>query len=325
MMVTHVQVLLSEGCSAASVAGCLEGFETINTLNSMKQRCNQPLFRVQTVAATRQAITCSGHISLTPDDCFATAPQADLIIVPGFLFRILQLLPTLTSTCEWLRHTRTHGAHLAGMCTGAFVLAEAGLLNHRRATTHWAFADAFAQRYPQVRLMPDQVVTDDDNLHCSGGATGGNDLMLYLLRKYGNAELANECAKKMLIDTRQRSQTPYTMMQRPRHHEDQRVHRIQDWLEAHFSEAFSLEEVARSHGLSLRQFMRCFKQATGCTPGTYVKNLRIEQAKFLLETRNDTIDAITREVGYEDGNSFRRLFRERVGITPTTYRQKFRP
>ncbi|MDX1452734.1 MAG: helix-turn-helix domain-containing protein [Oleiphilaceae bacterium] len=329
-MTINIQVLLADGCSAASVAACLEGFECANILQNMRHHAQEqappahPLFQVHTTALSKNTVTCTGGMSLHPQLQLGEAPRPDLLIVPGFMFHILPVLPRLQAASPLLQTYYAEGTHLAAMCTGAFVLAEAGLLDGRMATTHWFFSEIFAQRYPKVALQSDRVVTDDGNIQCSGGATGGNDLLLYLLRKYGSAELANECAKKLLVDTRERSQNPYMSFQAPRQHEDQLVHKVQDWVEQHLAERMTLERIAREYNTSVRQLIRRFKAATQMPPGTYIQNLRLERAKEQLECSDQQIDKIAYKVGYEDSNAFRRVFGERIGLSPSAYRKRFR-
>lgn len=323
----HIAVLMADQCSSTSVAATLEFFETANVLyrfaDKETRQGNSDLFRVETASIDGREVVCTGGLRLSPENAWAQLGQPQLIIVPGFMFNILGVLPQLQEMMQWLQLQHRQGCYIASMCTGAFVLAEAGLLDGRCATTHWVFSEQFAKRFPKVKLQTERTVTDDGQIMCSGGSTSGSDLLLHLIRKFASPQLAAECAKKLLVDVSVRSQTPYSSTTFKKNHADADILKIQIWLERHIAEAILMEHVAQDFGLSMRNFIRRFKEATEQTPIQYLQNLRLEKAKFLLESSQESFDQITLRVGYEDSNSFRRLFKERVGLSPTLYRKRF--
>lgn len=324
----NVTVLMADQCSSTSVAATMEFLETANVLHLHAgkqggQASDEILFRVTSASVDGREVRCTGGLRLTPDCALADCGAAQLIIVPGFMFNILGVLPQLKGMVEWLQARHRQGSYIASMCTGAFVVAEAGLLDGRCATTHWVFSEQFARRFPQVRLQTERTVTDDGQIMCSGGSTSGSDLLLHLIRKFASPQLAAECAKKLLVDVSVRSQTPYSSTTFKKNHSDADILKVQIWLERRLSECIFMEQVADEFGLSMRNFIRRFKDATGQTPIQYLQNLRIEKAKLLLESSQEPFDRITLRVGYEDSNSFRRLFRERVGLSPSAYRKRF--
>lgn len=209
------------------------------------------------------------------------------------------------------------------MCTAAFLLAETGLLQGLRATTHWAFAELFRRRYAGVVLDDGQILCEENRVITCGGASAAMDLMLHLIRRFGSPELAHTCGKYLLIDNVRTEQSVYAMWSLPKSHGDGEILRVQHWLEQHFAQALVIDNVARRFGFGVRNFKRRFKEATGYTPIAYVQTLRLERAKQMLESTRMTLDSITYAVGYEDSNSFRRLFRQRVGMLPAAYRKKF--
>jgi len=326
----NVALLMADKCSSTSVAAALEFFETANVLQhyaQAKQARQQvdaaPLFRLHTASLDGQPVACTGGLRLTPDLAIADLPPCELIVVPGFMFNILGVLPQLSGMIDWLRQQHQQGCYIASLCTGAFITAQAGLLDGRSATTHWAFSEQFARRFPNVRLHTERTVTDDGQLLCSGGSTSCSDLLLHLIRKFASPQLAAECAKKLLVDIAARSQAPYASTTFKKSHSDAEILKVQIWLERHLASPIQLEQLAEHFALSLRNLIRRFKDATGQTPMQYLQELRIEKAKLLLETGQDAFEQITLQVGYEDGNSFRRLFKQRVGLAPSAYRKRF--
>lgn len=326
----HVIILMANHCSSTSVAATLEFFETANVLHQHAARKGAaqtpgaaPLFQLETASLDGQSVACTGGLRLTPNKALAEVREAQLIIVPGFMFNILAVLPGLGEMVAWLQLQHQQGSYIASMCTGAFVTAQAGLLDGRCATTHWVFSEQFARRFPKVKLQTERTVTDDGQLLCSGGSTSGSDLLLHLIRKFASPQLAAECAKKLLVDVAVRSQTPYSSTTFKKNHTDAEVLKIQVWLEQRLAQRIVMEQLAAEFGLSMRNFIRRFKAATEQTPIEYLQNLRIEKAKFLLESSQQGFEQITLQVGYEDGNSFRRLFKQRVGLAPNAYRKRF--
>lgn len=326
----NVTVLMADQCSSTSVAATLEFFETANVLhrqvgtkNARRDENDTALFKVEMASIDGRGVTCTGGLQLTPDKAFADVHNPQLIIVPGFMFNVLGVLPALGGMIQWLQKQHQQGCYIASMCTGAFVIAQAGLLDGRCATTHWVFSEQFARRFPRVKLQTERTVTDDGQIMCSGGSTSGSDLLLHLIRKFASPQLAAECAKKLLVDISQRSQTPYASTTFKKNHTDADILKIQIWLENRIASTITMEQVADEFGLSMRNFIRRFKAATQQTPILYLQNLRIEKAKHLLESSQVAFDQITLQVGYEDGNSFRRLFKQRVGLVPSAYRKRF--
>ncbi len=318
-----VTVLMAHLCSSTGVSSTLECLESANILQQLKKQTAEPFFDIETASIDGKAVRCSGGLILTPQKKIDDIDQADLIIVPGFLFQVLPLLPSLKAISPWLKQHYENSSVIATMCTGAFIAAEAGILDHKLATTHWYFSDAFRSRYPRVKLSERHTVTEDRNIICSGGASASSDMLLHLIRKFVSRELAFECAKKLLVDSGRREQTPYIIQSFKRNHEDREIQAVQNWLDEHYMSAVVFDEVAALFGFGTRNFIRRFKKATTLSPIQYLQYLRVEKAKYLLETSKKSIDVITYKVGYEDSSSFRRLFKHRVGISPGAYRTKF--
>ncbi|WP_439860412.1 GlxA family transcriptional regulator [Pseudomonas sp. MBLB4136] len=319
-----VTVLMADRCSATSVSAALEFLECANVLHRFASGgAGAAPFEVQSVSIDGAPVTCTGGLRLTPHKALAEVEDSELVIVPGFMFNILAVLPEMGPVCAWLRHHNGRNGYIASMCTGTFVTAQAGLLDGKRATTHWIFAEQFARHFPRVRLQAERTVTDDGLLLCSAGSTTGSDLLLHIIRRFASPQLAAECSKKLLVDSAERSQTPYMSGPFGKSHQDQAVLKVQIWLEKHLAEPIALEQVAERFALTPRSLIRRFKDATGQTPGQYLQNLRIERAKHLLEGGQENFERITQQVGYEDGSSFRRLFKQRVGIAPGAYRRRF--
>jgi transcriptional regulator GlxA family with amidase domain len=223
----------------------------------------------------------------------------------------------------WLQYCHKQGTIITSYCTGSFLLAECGLLAKKIATTHWRSADLFRKLYPFIRLDSDQLIVDNGDVICSGGATAYIDLALYLIEKSIGREVATDCAKLMVFDPVRQRQSPYVSFQSQKKHEDQAILKAQEWLEGHFKQSISIETLAEYVGLGSRTFKRRFKLATNETPINYLQRIRVENVKAKLENSTDPINKIIWSAGYEDISSFRQLFKKFTGITPKDYRLKF--
>ncbi|MET0892065.1 MAG: helix-turn-helix domain-containing protein [Pseudoxanthomonas sp.] len=227
---------------------------------------------------------------------------------------------------EWLRRCSAHGSIIASTCSGAVLLAQAGLLDDQDATTHWAFAEIFATRFPRVRLHPRSALVasgEGQRLVMAGGGASCMDLALYLIARVAGIGCAIHTARVNLVDWHTVGQQPYAQLARSRQSEDALIAGCQAWIAEHYAEAAPVAGMVRHSRLPERTFKRRFQQATGLSPLDYVHTLRLEEAKHLLEAGDDSLDAIANSIGYEDSGFFGRLFKRNVGITPAEYRRRF--
>ncbi|NQD93067.1 helix-turn-helix domain-containing protein [Pseudomonas sp. CrR25] len=315
----HVTLLLADQCSAASASIAMEMLHAANHFSGGQA----PVFEWLTASLRGAEVTTMGGQRIRVDCALDEIKRTDLVVIPGFLFTLKDALPTFASHGNWLRRQHSQGATVAAMCTAAFMLAETGLLETGRATTHWAFAELFRRRYPHLHLDARQILCEDNRLITSGGASAALDLLLHLIRRFASLDLAQQCSRYLLIDNVRNEQSCYVLWSMPKSHGDLGILQVQNWLDEHFVEPLLIDDLAQRFGFGVRNFKRRFKEATGYTPIAYLQTLRLEQAKQLLETTQMSLDSITYKVGYEDSNSFRRLFLKRVGLLPAAYRKKF--
>lgn len=315
----HVTLLLGEQCSIASACMAMEILDAANRFASP----GEPPFSVVVASIDGQQVVSPGGRALQVDMALGEIERTDLVVVPGFLFSLRDALPTLARYAPWLQRQHEQGAFIASMCTATFMLAEAELLDGVQATTHWAFADFFRRRYPQVMLDERRILCENDRLITSGGASAAMDLLLHLIRRFASLELAHQCSRYLLIDNVRSEQSVYVLWSMPKSHGDEAILRTQDWMEQRFDQVLVIDELAERFGFGRRNFKRRFREATGYSPLAYLQALRLEKAKQLLETTRLSFDSITTKVGYEDSNSFRRLFRERIGSSPAAFRKAF--
>lgn len=287
----------------------------------------EPRFSVTVVAATTEPFACAGGAWVKPDTTFSGNGRFDIVLVTD-----LTIDPDADhrgrwpEVTAWLAARHAEGAVTASICSGSVLLAEAGLLDGKDATTHWAFADGYARCYPTVAWRPERILCmadSEERVVTAGGAASWEDLTLWLVARFVGPAEAVRLSKIYIFGDRSEGQLLYAARRRPRRHEDRVIADCQEWLADHYACPDILACLVERAGLSEKSFTRRFKAATGHAPLDYVQRLRIEEAKELLETTAAPVDAIGRAVGYEDTSFFRRLFKRQTGVTPARYRQRF--
>ncbi len=324
----NIAIVALPNCHASGVHGVMDFFTVANYCARMPGVRSDPLFNCQVVTVDNGPVRGYSGAMVMPTVCREEF-HPDLIVV-GSSVEAAVSAQRLDSTLApaiplhgWLRQAFADGAVLASVCTGSFVLAEAGLLADQVATTHWRAAPLFRSRYPDIRLEEEQLLVDNGRIICAGGAMAFVDLCLYLVERFASPSVALACSKMLVLDGRRVEQTPYMAFYSRKAHQDDAIRKAQAWLEQHYSEPVSIDDVAEVAGLGARTFKRRFKEATGETPIGYLQHLRIEAAKHQLESSRDQTARIIWSVGYEDASSFRRLFKRVVGCTMEQYRRRF--
>jgi transcriptional regulator GlxA family with amidase domain len=315
--------LAEHDCLSSGISGIIDALSIANTFWQYLEGNPMPLFTTRIVTPDGKPVITNGRIVLTPDHSMEDIQTTDMIIIPAFFMPHDLTGPRVDLICDWLRNHYSNGTKLTSTCTGTFLLARAGLLDGKIATTNWLFAGLFKKRFPEVDLRVDRIFTEDSGIYCTGAATAFMDLCLHFIEIYGSARLARRCSKSLLVDHERTDQTPYMVYDFGKNHSDDTILKSQQVMEENFTEKISIDMLSKDAGLSPRHFKRRFKKATGENPLTYLQLLRIETAKRELETTQKPVTEITWGVGYEDINSFRKLFRKHTGMSPKEYRNRF--
>jgi transcriptional regulator GlxA family with amidase domain len=283
------------------------------------------LFRPQLVSSHPERFAVGNGVPVVPERGLRDA-RAPIVCVPEVLEPDAVLDGSFDTEIAWLRERHADGALLATSCSGAVLLAEAGLLKGLDATTHWGYCETLQRRHPDVRVHPQRTLVvsgEGQRLVMAGAGTSWLDLALYLIARHAGIEIAMQTARINLIDWHATGQQPFARLAGSRQTVDAVIARCQHWIADHYRDAAPVAAMERLSGLPERSFKRRFKLATGMAPLEYVHALRIEEAKQMLEAGSEPIEAIANEVGYEDAGFFSRLFRRGVGMTPNEYRKRF--
>lgn len=322
----HVTILLLEKSFMSTVVGPMEIFQQAGVAwNYMTEQPINPQFKVTIASLDGKPVTGAGGLTIMPKCSIDEIKKTDLILVSSVGVDMGNILSRHAMAIPWLKQWHARGVTIASICSGAYVLAEAGLLDGKEATTHWGYAEQFQAKYPKVKLRPEKLVTDEGNVLCCGGVNAALDLSLYLVEKYCGHEIAMQTAKSLLIETARSSQAGFATLAFNKRHADKVIIDAQNWIEKNYVQDFSFDALAEQMNMSSRNFMRRFKVATEDTPLSYLQRVRIDAAKAALEQGGKSIEMVSNEVGYADVAFFRTLFRRHVGINPKIYKEKFAP
>lgn len=248
----------------------------------------------------------------------------DLVIVPAmFSNRIEEVVRKEVRIIGWLQEQYDRGSELSSICVGSFLLAATGLLDEKKATTNWMFADLFRKKYPRIIVEDDKIIIDQGRIYTCGGAFSFTTFMIYLIEKYCGHEVAITTSKILMINMHQQPQTSFSIFQLQKDHADERVAVVQQYMEKNFARLITMKEMADLTNMSSRNLIRRFEQATGNTPLEYLQRVRIENAKKLFEAKSYGIEQVSGKCGYEDISFFRKVFKRHVGMTPSEYKDKY--
>lgn len=319
-----VTVVLLDGGYASTAIAPIEIFYSAGYLwNWLKGEEPQPRFRVTAASLGGKMVRSLCNVGLKAERPLEEIERTDIVMVSASSFALQDKIIQHARLIPWLIKMYERGAWLGGVCSGAAYVAATGLLDGREATTHWGVAEMLRERYPKVNWRPENFVTEDARICCSGGVYGSVDLSLYLVEKFCGHEVALKCAQSLLVGLPRSSQAGYAVLPLSQPHSDKRIRKAEEHLRAHFREDVVIDALARRAAMSPRNFIRRFKAATGRLPGEYLQLTRIAAARELLENGSTSIQEISARVGYADLAFFRALFKRHTGMTPAEYRAKF--
>jgi AraC family transcriptional activator FtrA len=274
-----------------------------------------------TVSELRQPVRATGGIRVIAEAGLEKLRRAGTVIVPGWRTDGAPPSPRVTGE---LRDAHARGARIVSICSGAFLLAACGLLDGRRATTHWRYADKFRRLFPDVEVDADVLYVDEGDVLTSAGSAAGVDLLLHVVRKDFGARIANEVARRMVMPPhREGGQAQFIPRPIPTQADD-RLGPLLDAIRDRPAEAWTIARLARAAAMSERTLARRFRDATGLAPGDWVRRMRVEAACYLLETTDASLEAIATSAGFGSVANLRHHFRACVGLAPTAYRARFK-
>lgn len=299
-------------------------FRTFKTANEfLVASGKKAIFEVEYVGLTEYVSANSGEYLIKTDRLFKDVTETDLLVIPPTFGNPEMGIQANAEAIPLFSVLYKQGSCLASLCAGAFLLAETGLLNGRKCSTHWAHIASFKERYPEVEVEDGAVITEYDNIYSSGGASSLWNLLLYLVEKFSDRETAVMISKYFAIDIGRDSQSQFAIFNGQKNHDDPGIKKVQDYIEKKYEAKITVEDLARLLMVGRRTFERRFKEATNNTALEYIQRVRIEAAKKCFEASRKNVSDVMYDVGYTDTKAFRDVFRKVTGITPIEYRNRF--
>src|SRR5690554_7462639 len=299
-------------------------YRAFNTANEFLAAFGKkPVFDVEYVGLHEHVPANNGEYTIKTNRLLKDVPTTELLIIPPTFGDTCKGIQTNAEAIPYFKNLHQEGSSLASLCIGAFLLAETGLLDGKKCSTHWAHVNEFKEKYPNVEVEDGAIITEHGNIYSSGGASSLWNLVLYLIEKFSDRETAIMISKYFALDIGRDSQSQFAIFRGQRNHSYEDIKIVQDYIESHFSEKLSIEMLAGLIHMGRRTFERKFKEATHNTPIEYIQRVRIEAAKLYFEASRKNVSEIMFDVGYTDTKAFRDIFKKITGLTPIEYRNKF--
>jgi transcriptional regulator GlxA family with amidase domain len=317
----NIAILVPETAIVEAVADPRYMFTAINEF--LKSQGQASLFNVQLVGQTKEVKLMDGLFTIHTDAVLKTARKPDLIIIPAISGNLEHAIKLNASFLPWIEQHYKNGAEVASLCLGAFILASTGLLDGKACSTHWLFANEFRTMFPQVNLVDNKIVTEQNGIYTSGGANSYWNLLLHLVEKYTNRELAILASKFFVLDIDRKTQSPFSIFKGQKIHEDEEIRKVQEFIEHNYADKIAVDELCNKFGIGRRTFERRFKKATNNSIVEYIQRVKMEAVKKQLESGRKTVNEVMYEVGYSDIKAFRELFKKITGLSPVEYKNKY--
>ncbi|MFB6453866.1 GlxA family transcriptional regulator [Chitinophaga sp. Hz27] len=317
----QISILTLKRAVLAAITDAHDVFTYTNSL--LKQMGRPELFRISLIGLGEDVQLSDGLFTIKPDGKIYDEQRHDLIIIPPMSGDMIGATYLNKVYAGWIAKQYKNGAEVASFCVGAFLLAFSGLLKNKQCSTHWDYANEFRSYYPAVHLVEDKIFTADKGLYSSGGNNAYWSLLLYLIEKFTDRQIAIQVAKQFVVDINKVNQTPFVVFKGYKKHDDELIKEIQTFIEQNFTDKLTVSDLAEKYHIVRRTFERRFLKATHLTVAEYIQRIKIEAAKKLLETGRRSVTEVMVAVGYMDTQSFRDAFKKVTDLTPVAYRDKY--
>lgn len=317
----HISLLVPKGAILGSLEGSRQLLTQVNSFLAMKGA--PPIFEVQLVGLAHETKLSGGAFTANAQVLLKDVKKTDLIIIPAIDGDLTQAIEDNKQFIPWIIDQHKNGAEVASLCLGAFLLASTGLLNGKKCATHWMAENNFRKMFPEVNLVTERVITDEQGIYSSGGAFSYTNLILYLIEKYAGRELAVLSAKVFALNIEREDQLAFVIFQGQKDHDDESVKKAQEFIEQNFQDKITVDQLASMLALGRRNLERRFKKATSNSVVEYMQRVKIEAAKKNLESSRENVNEVMYKVGYTDTKAFRTTFKKITGLSPVEYRNKY--
>jgi transcriptional regulator GlxA family with amidase domain len=318
----HLTIIVPDGeNNLSSIVGAYKIMTRANAY--WKDTGRKEVFKVELAGISKEVEFYGGLFTAKPHKHISSIARTNLVIVPSLNHNYVKAVNQNKGLVDWIAEQYKHGAEIASICTGAWLLAASGLLDGKNCSTHWSATDDFRRRFPKVNLQTDQLITDEHGIYTNGGAYSFLNLMIYLVEKYYDRQTAIFCSKIFQIEMDRHSQSSFIIFKGQKLHGDELIKKAQAYIESKLDEKISVETLSSRFAIGRRNFDRRFIKATGNTPVEYSQRVKIEAAKKAFESSRKTVNEVMYDVGYSDVKAFREVFRKITGVSPMEYRKRY--
>lgn len=317
----HISILVLEGATLTSIDGTHQLFTRINDF--LKYNGQKEYYSIDLVGAKDNTALNSGLYSVKAHKTVNEKFKTDLIIIPIICGDFAKMNAANSTFVGWVKKQYQNGAEVASLCVGSFFLASTGIIDGKECATHWASKNDFQNMFPNVKVLENSIITDSAGIYTSGGTYSYLNLLLYIIEKHLGRDISILASKMFEIDIERKSQNLFAIFLGQKRHGDNEVLMAQEFIESNTDKKITVDELCKKNAVQRRTFERRFKKSTGNSVAEYIQRVKVEAVKKQLELGRKTINEIVYEVGYNDVNAFREIFRKYVGLSPVEYRKKF--
>jgi transcriptional regulator GlxA family with amidase domain len=318
----HVSVLTLQDATITSIDSSHQILSRINDL--LKYSGKAPYYNVELVGAEKNITLNKGLYNIQVNKTLREVTKTDVIVIPLLCGDFSKAGEQNAPYRDWVIAQYHGGAEIVCLCVGAFFLASTGLLNGRKCAIHWAAKNEFTAMFPEVNVVEDTIITAEHGIYTCGGGYSYLNLLLYIIEKQVGRPMSVLASKMFEIDIERKSQHPFMIFMGQKQHGEKNVLQAQELMENNPTEVFSVEEICTKLGVGRRTFERKFRQCTGNSVAEYIQRVKVEFTKQQLEAGTKNVNEIIYEIGYNDINAFRKIFKRHVDLTPVEYRKKYR-
>ena len=317
----HVSILALHDATMTSIDSSQQLLNRVNDFLKYQKKSN--FYTVEIVGAEKNIQLNHALYTINADKTIDEVEKTDVIVIPLLCGNFSGAIQENRKYCDWVISQYSNGAEIVCLCVGSFFLASTGLLKNKKCAIHWAAKDEFQTMFPDVHLIDDKIITDESGIYTCAGGYSYLNLLLYLIEKHLGKEMSILASKMFEIDIERKSQNPFVIFIGQKKHGDQEVLYAQEFIENHPADIFSVEDICSRFGVGRRTFERRFKKCTGNSITEYIQRVKVEFAKKQLESDRKSINEIIYEVGYNDIDAFRKVFKRHTDLSPIDYRKRF--
>jgi transcriptional regulator GlxA family with amidase domain len=317
----HISILALKDATITSIDS---SYQILNRVNDfLRYQGKAPFYTVEIVGLEKHVQLDHGLYNINVKNTISDIQKTDLIVIPLLCGDFAKALQTNEGYVDWLISQYHNGAEIVSLCVGSFFLASTGLLKNKKCAIHWAARNDFQVMFPEVHLIDDTIITDENGIYTCGGGYSYLNLLLYIIEKHHGREMSILASKMFEIDIERKSQNPFMIFMGQKKHGDKEVLNSQELIENNPTETFTVDEICAKMAVGRRTFERRFKKCTGNSVAEYIQRVKVEYTKKQLESGRKTVNEIIYDVGYNNIDAFRKVFKKHTDLSPIDYRRKY--